>query len=147
MRRYGLYLIWLISCLFFMSSLYLSDVKLVSPCTLCWYQRVCLFPLVLIVGIAAFRGFLAITPFLMPQIFIGGLISLYQLFIQEHWGTPFFKNCIAKGCAEKMILLNTPISFAMISFSGFLLIFILLLWVWIIDRYGKSKFEDSHPQF
>ena len=148
MRRYGLYLIWLISCVFFMASLYLSEIKLMIPCTFCWYQRICLFPLVIIAGLAAFRGFLAIAPFLMPQIFIGCLISLYQIFVQENRGWNFLQLCTTtKGCSEKTMFLTTPISFAMVSFTAFALIFILLLWVWIVDRYGKSKFDSSESQF
>ncbi|MBP9841915.1 MAG: disulfide bond formation protein B [Simkaniaceae bacterium] len=148
MKKYGLYFIWLISCLFFMGSLYLSEIELITPCVFCWYQRICLFPLVLIAGIAAFRGFFAIAPFLMPQIFIGCLISLYQLLIQENSKWNFLKLCVSdKMCSEKTVLWESPISLAMVSFSGFTLILILLLWVWIVDRYSKSKFEQSDPPF
>lgn len=148
MKRYGLYFIWLISSLFFIGSLYLSEIKLITPCVLCWYQRICLFPLVIITGLAAFRGFVSIAPFLMPQVFIGSLISLYQILVQENHAWSFLKLCsIDKLCAEKTVLWTTPISLAMISFSAFIIILILLVWVWILARYGKNEFENSEPPF
>ena len=148
MKRYGLYLIWLISCLFVMASLYLSEVKLMPPCVLCWYQRICLFPLVLITGIAAFRGFIAIAPFLMPQVFIGCCLSLYQVLIQENSQWNILKLCGKSNlCSDKTVLWETPISLAMISFSAFALIFILLIWVWVVGKYGKTEFEHSDGPF
>jgi disulfide bond formation protein DsbB len=35
-----------------LGSLYFSEILKYPPCVLCWYQRICLYPLVLIFGIA-----------------------------------------------------------------------------------------------
>lgn len=76
MQKYGLYLIWVLSCLSSLASLYLGE-----PSLLDWYQRVCLFPLIFIAGIAAWRGFLPIAPYLVPQALIGLAFSIYQILI------------------------------------------------------------------
>ena len=36
-------------------SLYLSEVANFTPCTLCWYQRIAMYPLVVLLGIATWR--------------------------------------------------------------------------------------------
>jgi hypothetical protein len=43
-----------------LGSLYLSEVARLIPCTLCWYQRIAMYPLALLLGIAAIRGDLAV---------------------------------------------------------------------------------------
>lgn len=73
MKKYGLYAIWVISCLASFGSFYLGE-----PSTLDWGQRICLFPFVFIAGIAAWRGFLGISSYLLPQTFLGLCLALFQ---------------------------------------------------------------------
>ncbi|MDP1607789.1 MAG: hypothetical protein Q8L98_00555 [Chlamydiales bacterium] len=75
-QKYGLYIIWVMSCLGTLGGLYLGQ-----PSTLDWCQRVCLFPLVFIAGIAAWRGFLAIATYLIPQALFGFACASYQVLL------------------------------------------------------------------
>ena len=55
-RTYGLYFAWVL-CLFgTLLSLYYSELRHLEPCRYCWFQRMALFPLVLQLGIAAYRS-------------------------------------------------------------------------------------------
>ena len=59
-------------------SLYFSEVADFMPCTLCWYQRIAMYPLVLLLGIAAFRRDRAIRLYVVPLAVVGAAISIYH---------------------------------------------------------------------
>lgn len=46
---------WIVAVLATVGSLYFSEVARFTPCTLCWYQRIAMYPLVVVLGIAAMR--------------------------------------------------------------------------------------------
>lgn len=77
-KRYGIYLAWLLSLIGTFLSLYISEVKGITPCTICWYQRLCLFPLTLILGYASYHHFPPVIPYILSLPIAGGLISLYH---------------------------------------------------------------------
>ena len=77
-QKYGLYFAWLIALLALMGSLYSSVILHLPVCDLCWYQRVCIYPLVIILGIATYRHDLAIIKYAIPLAILGALFALYQ---------------------------------------------------------------------
>ena len=80
MRRYSLYIAWCFSCIATLTSLFYSEVLGHAPCHLCWYQRICLFPLpLLLFPILLFKA-KGITRYLLPLPLTGIAISLYQTF-------------------------------------------------------------------
>ena len=63
-----LFLCWLLVSVSTIGSVFFSHVMEFAPCVLCWYQRICLFPLVIILAVGLFplaRGFLvgSLSPF------------------------------------------------------------------------------------
>ncbi|MBP1999063.1 disulfide bond formation protein DsbB [Paenibacillus shirakamiensis] len=77
-QEYGLYLAWLVAIIATASSLFLSEVMLFEPCRLCWFQRIFMYPLVLWLGIAAYRNDRSIIRYALPMSIIGGCISIYH---------------------------------------------------------------------
>ncbi len=47
---------WIVAMLATAGSLYFSEVAHYDPCRLCWYQRIAMYPLAIILAIAALRG-------------------------------------------------------------------------------------------
>jgi disulfide bond formation protein DsbB len=66
-----------------LGSLYYSEIAHYVPCDYCWYQRIAMYPLALILGIAAFRDDRSITRYAVPLAAAGGLISGYHYLIQQ----------------------------------------------------------------
>lgn len=59
-------------------SLYYSEVAGFTPCLYCWYQRICMYPLAGILGVAAIRRDQRVGWYVLP-IAIGGLgLSIYH---------------------------------------------------------------------
>ena len=78
-----LYVAWVLSCCILLGSLYFSEIKHLTPCSLCWYQRIALFPLVVLLGMALYKNQAHILPYAYPFPFFAILISSYQIMIQE----------------------------------------------------------------
>jgi disulfide bond formation protein DsbB len=63
-------------------SLYFSEVADFIPCTLCWYQRIAMYPLAVILAIAAARRDRSVRYYVVPLASIGAAISIYHYVIE-----------------------------------------------------------------
>jgi disulfide bond formation protein DsbB len=63
-------------------SLYLSEVAHFTPCVLCWYQRVAMYPMVVLLAVAVRRGD-DISPYALVLAAIGGTISSYHMLVER----------------------------------------------------------------
>jgi disulfide bond formation protein DsbB len=145
-KKYGLYTAWLIATCGMLLSLYFSDVKHYEPCHLCWYQRICLFPLSLLLGIAIYRGFLGIALYAIPQALFGLLLALYQIAIQEIPGWNPIDMCGAgPNCTEKIMIGLGPITIPMLSAVGFFTIALILITIAISDLPKKLQSPTQKP--
>jgi disulfide bond formation protein DsbB len=67
-----------------LGSLYYSEVADFPPCRLCWYQRIAMYPLALIVSIAAWRRDTSIRWYGIPLATIGGIVSIYHVVVERY---------------------------------------------------------------
>ena len=79
----SLIIIWTVSLVATLGSLYYSEVRGFEPCTLCWYQRILMYPIVLISGVALFQKNARIALTLAVFSIVGGSISLYHYGLQK----------------------------------------------------------------
>lgn len=84
MKRYSLYTAWLIATIATLISLYYSEIKELFPCKLCWYQRIFLFPLPIILFPLIFNQKREFISYILPLPIIGFFLALYQLVIQTN---------------------------------------------------------------
>lgn len=79
----SLLLIWIVSLVATLGSLYFSEIKGYEPCEMCWYQRILMYPIFLITTVAYIQKNARIA--LTTAVFacIGGSISLYHYGIQK----------------------------------------------------------------
>jgi disulfide bond formation protein DsbB len=72
---------WLVASLSTLGALFFSEVMKLPPCILCWYQRIFMFPLVLLlpVGLFPFEG--KVVRFALPLAFAGWLVSVFHLLL------------------------------------------------------------------
>lgn len=83
MRAPLLYPAWLVAAVAMLGSLYFSDVRFFVPCTLCWYQRILMYPLVLILGIASYKQDKSVTRYALPLSIIGTLVAGFHYLEQK----------------------------------------------------------------
>jgi disulfide bond formation protein DsbB len=72
------YLAWIIALLATVGSLFFSEVMQFPPCVLCWYQRIALFPLVLIIGVGIVLRDRRMKYYALPVCLSGLAISIYH---------------------------------------------------------------------
>lgn len=127
LRKYSLYLAWVTTLLGVLGSLYFSEFRHMEPCHLCWYQRMSLYPLALILGVATYEGFFAIIPYVLPLVALGATFAAYQIAIQEipSWNPIDFCGA-GPNCANRIDIGLGPISLPMLSLAAFLFIFTML---------------------
>lgn len=103
-------------------SLYFSEIRGFEPCTLCWYQRILMYPIILISGVALFQKNARIA--LTTGIFAvaGGAISLYHYGIQKLQ----FLGDSAPACGD------VPCTGQYINYFGFVTIPFLALVAFIL---------------
>lgn len=80
---------WITSLVATLGSLYFSEVLGFIPCDLCWFQRIFMYPQVIILGIAIARKDFPAARYSLALSLVGGLISLYHYALQK---IPFFQD-------------------------------------------------------
>ena len=74
---------WLVAIAATAGSLYYSEIRRFMPCELCWYQRIFMYQLVLLLGLAVYRLDTGIRPYAMAMSVVGGTISLVHYLEQK----------------------------------------------------------------
>ncbi len=82
LRPNALRLAWAVSVAATAGSLYFSNAAGFTPCSLCWYQRIAMYPLTVVLG-AALLGGGRVRWYAGPLAAAGGLLSLYHLGVQR----------------------------------------------------------------
>ena len=98
-----LFLCWLLVSVSATISIFFSSVLEYEPCVLCWYQRICLFPLVLILATGLFPAFdKSVIKFALPLTIAGGLTAFYHTLLYAGIIPENLQPC-SKGvsCTEK----------------------------------------------
>jgi disulfide bond formation protein DsbB len=72
------YIAWCIALLSMVGSLFFSEVMELPPCVLCWYQRIAVYPLVLIIGIGILIKDRSMKTYALPFAVTGLAISIYH---------------------------------------------------------------------
>lgn len=113
-----------------LGSLYFSEILLYIPCELCWYQRILMYPLVVILGIAAVKKDAGIATYVLPLSILGGGISFYHYLVQK---VDFIgENSVSCGvvpCTGQYINWLSFITIPFLALIGFTLITIILFMV------------------
>ncbi len=85
---------WVIATTATLGSLYLSEVANYPPCLLCWYQRIAMYPLAVILGVAALRRDTNIRFYVVPVAAIGLAISIYHYLLER------FPDSVTTACTD-----------------------------------------------
>lgn len=108
-------------------SLVYSDIVGFPPCDLCWWQRIFMYPQLVIVGFAWYKKDTGVVDYLTPLSILGALVALYQSFIQ--WGFAFgiAGGCAAAGgeCAKVYFTQYSYITIPFMSFTVFVYVMAL----------------------
>jgi disulfide bond formation protein DsbB len=107
-------------------SLFLSDVAGYVPCEMCWFQRICMYPLSLLTLFLAVHGDNRVARYLLPFPVVGAGVSVYHLLIENNVvATP--AGCrVGVGCNVKWIDYFGFMTIPTLALTAFALLAILL---------------------
>lgn len=127
-----LWLAWAVALTATLGSLFFSELAHFIPCHLCWYQRICMYPLAVILLVGALRRQVrpaVQTAFLFPIVGIG--IASYHIYLEQNPGAQT-SGCKVGGttCATEWIDKFGYITIPVLSLTAFTAILVLLAVAW-----------------
>lgn len=128
---------WLIALVATLGSLFFSDVIGFAPCVLCWYQRIAMYPLVILLLVGIYQPIKYTLNFTIPVASVGLFIALYHNLL--HYGiVPETASPCRAGVPCSTVYINWLgfITIPMLSGIAFALILITLL---ILKKKEKNE--------
>lgn len=142
-RGLELWLAFAVAATATLGSLYLSEVAHFVPCTLCWYQRIAMYPLAIILLIAAIRRDHGIRMYAASLATIGALISIYHRLVQAYPELEGGTSCDPSNpCSASYVEQFGFITIPTMALAGFLGI-LAILW---LDRFNSRVDAASLPE-
>lgn len=123
-----LFLCWIIAVTAMLGSLFFSSVMGLEPCVLCWYQRIFMYPLVVIFLIGLFPFDAKVVRYSMPLVVIGWIFAVYHYLVYSGYIPENLQPCDESGvsCSEINLELFGIITIPMMSILAYSTIIILL---------------------
>ena len=118
---------WAVATTCTLGSLYLSEVAKFPPCILCWYQRIAMYPLVVILAVAALRRDRQVSWYVVPLAVVGAGISIYHYLIERFPDSVSFSCSADVPCSTVWVWKFHFLSIPAMAGIGFALIITLVL--------------------
>ena len=123
-----IFLCWLLATVASAGSLFFSEVMEFPPCVLCWYQRIAMYPLVILFLVGSFKGAKETYSFSFPLVIIGWLIALYHNLLHYEIVPESASPCReGVSCSTVYIELFNFITIPMMSLIVFSIIGLILI--------------------
>jgi disulfide bond formation protein DsbB len=105
-------------------SLFFSEIAGYIPCELCWYQRICMYPLSFLLLVFAWRGENRLARYLIVFPIFGAGTAIYHLLIENNVikEPPACQITSAIGCNTKWINEFGYMTIPTLALTGFLLL-------------------------
>jgi len=127
---------WLIATSSTLGALFFSEVMDLPPCVLCWYQRIFIFPLVLLLPAGLFPFDPKVVRYTLPLSAVGGSIAVFHVLLTYGLIPERIRPCTqGVPCALNQIEWFGFVSIPLLSLVAFCVINALLL----VAHYKVSK--------
>jgi len=119
---------WLIAMVSMLGSLFFSEVMSFEPCVLCWYQRIFMYPLVVIFLFAMYPVDKSVIRYSLPLAIIGWCFAFYHYLLYSGYIPEGMQPCgQGPSCAKVDLKLFGFITIPMMSILSYTAIIVLLL--------------------
>ncbi len=127
-KENALYIAWITAVVSMLGSLYFSDVLGLVPCSLCWYQRIVMYPLVLIIGIGIIKKDKHFYDYALPLSIMGGAMAFYQNLLYYNVVSERLAPCtFGISCVTRYISLLGFLDIPLLALFAFIIITATLL--------------------
>ena len=123
-----IFLCWLIAAVSTLGSLFFSEIMLFAPCSLCWWQRIFMFPLAILFLAGLFPFDKNIIRYALPFAVAGWLVALFHTLLYSGVIPESLEPCTqGVSCKEVYIDLLGFITIPVLSLMAFSAIIALLI--------------------
>ncbi len=134
---------WVVALIATSGSLYFSGVLKLPPCMWCWYQRIAMYPLVLVLGVGFFRGDSNVWRFALPLPIVGAVISAYHVALQYQPSLEVVACTTGVPCTARLLVVHGFVSIPVMAGSAFLLITALLFTLRAVQAGAERADEQA----
>lgn len=118
---------WAIALASTFGALFMGEVMGMVPCTLCWYQRIAMFPLVCVLGMACYSNDRRGALYALPLVVSGLLLSAYHTLLVAGLVPKSWIPCGAGvSCADQKLEILNGVQIPWLSLAAFLTMAVLL---------------------
>jgi disulfide bond formation protein DsbB len=119
---------WLVATVSTLGALFLGEVMGYTPCVLCWYQRIAMFPLVLVLAAGLLPFDLRVVRYALPLALAGWGLALFHLALVAGWIPENIRPC-QQGvpCSEVQVVWFGFVNIPLLSVASFSLVVVLLM--------------------
>lgn len=119
---------WILALIATLGSLYFSEIRGFIPCTLCWYQRIFMYPIVILMGLSLLVKDYNIKRHILSLSIPGFFFALFHVLLQKSSILQSFEPCkIGVSCSTLYINWFGFITIPVLSLTVFFIITMLLL--------------------
>jgi disulfide bond formation protein DsbB len=123
-----IFICWIVASVSTLGSLFFSEIMELAPCALCWYQRVFMFPLVIILLLGLFPFDKSIIKYALPLAIAGWGFAFYHYLLYSGFIPESIQPCSqGVSCSETYLDLFGFLTIPMLSLISFSSIIGLLL--------------------
>jgi disulfide bond formation protein DsbB len=135
-RSILIYLAWIIALVATVGSLFFSEVMGLPPCILCWYQRIAMYPLVLIIACGILTQDARMKFYALPLCASGLIISTYHNLLYYGILPESILPCTAGvSCTSRQIEWFGFITIPLLALAAFVCLSVCLLFY----KIGKDE--------
>jgi disulfide bond formation protein DsbB len=137
-------LAWIVAVVTTLGSLYYSEHAGFIPCELCWYQRILMYPLVIVLGVAWLRRDAKVWMTALVFVALGAPLSLYHWLVERVPSFASTSSCsVAVPCTAPWFEKLGYVTLAWMAMSSFLLIGALLICAAVGLRVSEASDSET----
>ena len=129
LRKYGIFAAFVVSLCSVAASLFYSNIAGFAPCELCWFQRIFMYPLVILLAFALIKKDKNITDAVLALPVIGAAISLYHNYLYYAGSVGCQLAGRGVSCTQRYVFEFGYITIPLMALTAFILIIVLLFFV------------------
>lgn len=116
----ALFAAWMVALTASLGALFIGEIMGQLPCELCWFQRIFMFPLAIILGIAAFKSDRGVTPYALTLAGGGWVVSFYHVLLYFGFAPDKIQPCgSGPPCSDNAMTLFGSVPIPLLSLSAF----------------------------
>ena len=140
LRANAVWLAFAVALFTTLGSLYLSEIAHFVPCPLCWYQRICMYPLFAALLVGGLRRDREVWAYVLPPAVVGAAIAVYHTQLQAFPSQPHVCTLGVDSCLNRYIWEFGFVSIPFMSLAAFSFIIAMML---VVRSGGSDELEPE----